>query len=205
MSREDCGVNHFFLCVGVLLTIFGIKVYFVLAQDADGCDRLFLFVDLAKKYDGYKIVYIVYEIVSIQDVSSEDIANFVRSLSSSRKTKYGKSDCFRSWETWNPNRECYTMSVRSDTGYKCYFPDFTDTDYKPLQQNLDVYAFFSRAAELATPSGWTQVNNRQRKIVAAPKTNPWSNRATAASVTAASAAGASATAASVPAASVTAL
>ena len=101
-----------------------------------------------------------------------------------------------------PNRECYTMSVRSDTGYKVLLSDFTDTDYKPLQQNLDVYAFFSRAAELATPSGWTQVNNRQRKIVAAPKTNPWSNRATAASVTAASAAGASATAASVAAASV---
>ena len=218
MSREDCGVNHFFLCAGVLLTIFGIKVYFVLAQDEYGCERLFLFVDLAKKYDGYKIVYIVYEIVSIQDVSSADIANFVRSLSSSRKTKYGKSDFFRSWDTWNPKKECYNMSVRSDNGYNCYFPDFTKTDYKPLQQNLDVYAFFSRAAELATPSGWTQVNNRQRKIGVAPKTNPWSNRATAASATAAivpaasvsaanaaaaSAPGASATAASVSAASTT--
>ena len=64
-----------------------------------------------------------------------------------------------------------------------------------------MYTFFSRAAELATPSGWTQVNNCQRKIGAAPKTNPWSNRATAASVTAASVTAASVTAASAAGAS----
>ena len=138
------GANYCLQLV-VLVNILGMNVYFVLAEEKNYDEHFFLFIDVAAKFSEYSVLYQAYELTSrrIHEITSTHIMDFVRSIKRSKKLdSITLPDYIYKMNTFNSSQNTYSMSKRNNN-YICYFPSFTNTDNKPLQQDLDVYFLFS--------------------------------------------------------------